>query len=116
MLKPEFFQNEAEWLIEPFYEYEFRPLDWKLAAGTRSGRFETTWAAANLSWDGAAPGETVAIIESDYRIDLLNADRLCVRLSHADDVQVTLRLRRDDAVYAPVWERVKMSADSILDS
>jgi len=90
--------NEAEWLVEPFYECTARGLAWKVTGGEGGDvRLSPNWQAAELTWSDASPGALVARLACDYDLTISDADRLCLRVSHADDQQVSLKARIDGA-------------------
>ena len=83
--------NEAEWLVEPFYECQTRGLAWTIACGSGvDARLVPNWQAAELKWSTAPAGGLVARVECAYDTDLADADCLCLRVSHAADQRVTM--------------------------
>lgn len=90
--------NEAEWLIEPFYECTARGLAWAITGGEDVGaRLYPNWQAAELTWSDAPAGTLVTRLACDYDMSIADADRLCLRVSHAEDQQVSLKARIDGA-------------------
>ncbi len=91
--------NECEWLIEPFYESGQRELEWfaEATGGARSPELRPQWQALAVAWEAVEPGAVAAQIARDCEMDLLEADRLCLRVSLAEDCRVTLRATVDGA-------------------
>jgi hypothetical protein len=88
--------NEAEWLVEPFYECTARGLAWAITGGEGvDARLYPNWQAAELVWSDAPAGALVARLACDYDMAIADVDRLCLRVAHADDQQVSVKARID---------------------
>lgn len=84
--------NEAEWLLEPFHEAQVRGFEWSFAADAGvAAQVSHKWQSVSVAWEGAPAGATVAHFERTYDLDLADADRLCLRLSHASDQRLTVK-------------------------
>lgn len=84
--------NEAEWLIEPFYEAGVRGLPWSasLVCGP-DVEVKPQWQAVAVSWERAEAGGRVVRLTRAVRLELGEADRLCLRASAAAEDRLTLR-------------------------
>lgn len=90
--------NEAEWLIEPFYEVQARQNGWAYQAPPGvTGKMANQWQSLALTWHVTAPGGRVARITRSFDLDVSAADRLCLRASFAEDQRLTLRAVVDGA-------------------
>lgn len=91
--------NAFEWLIEPFYESGQRELEWSAEAigGSQPPELKPQWQALAVAWENAEPGAVAARIVRPYDLDLLESDRLCLRVSLAEDCRLTLRATVDGA-------------------
>lgn len=83
--------NECEWLIEPFYESQVRGAAWRTESAAPSAELRSAWQAFNLRWESAEPGGVAARLVRDVNIDLLDADRLCVRASLGEQCSISLQ-------------------------
>jgi len=84
--------NESEWLVEPFYEINARGLNWSLRDGAvPKAKMSVTWCSLDLIWESSAPGQTVARMDRQFNLDLLDADRLVLRAAVPEDCRLTLR-------------------------
>ena len=89
--------NACEWLIEPFYESTQRELEWfaEGTGGAHAPELKRQWQALAVAWEDAGPGALAVRIARDCDMDLLEADRLCLRVSLAEDCRLTLRATVD---------------------
>ena len=94
--------NDCEWLIEPFYESQIRGVAWRLEDAVPSAELQPQWQALSLRWEAAAAGDVIGRLVRDVDIDLLEADRLCVRASLGEQCALSLEAVVDGAAQTVV--------------